>query len=302
MNKKSALYPLKKTIHFHIMLLPGVLFLFVFSILPLFGTVIAFQDFIPAKGILGSEWVGLENFKYMFQLDDSRRVIFNTVFISVMKIIFNLIIPVAVAILLSELRSRHLKRWTQTIIYFPHFMSWVILAGIVSDLLSADGMINQAVQFFGAKPVMFLGSNFWFPIVIVMSEVWKEFGFNSIVFFAAITTISPGLYEAASIDGAGRWRKIWSVTLPGMLPTIVLIATLNLGQILNAGFEQILNLYNPLVYTSGDIIDTYVYRTGLLESQYGLATAVGSLKSLIGFILIFISYKLAAKYANYRIF
>ncbi len=301
MREKRQL-PIKKTVHYHLMLLPGVLFLFVFSILPLFGTVIAFQNFIPAKGILGSKWVGLDNFVYLFQLDDSRQIIFNTVFISVMKMIFNLVIPVAVAVLLSEVRFAKLKKWTQTIIYFPHFMSWVILAGIISDLLSSDGLLNQVVQFFGGEPVLFLGSNFWFPIVIVMSDVWKEFGFNSIVFFAAITAINPGLYEAASIDGAGRWRKIWSVTLPGMLPTIVLIGTLNVGQILNAGFDQILNLYNPLVYESGDIIDTYVYRAGLLEAQYGLATAVGSLKSLIGFLLIGLSYKLAAKYANYRIF
>jgi putative aldouronate transport system permease protein len=292
----------KNTLHYHLMLIPGMLFVLIFNIMPLFGTVIAFQNFIPAKGILHSAWVGLDNFKYMFQLNDSKQIIFNTIFISVMKMILNLVIPVSVAILLNELVFRKMKKWMQTIIYFPHFMSWVILAGIVSDLLSTNGILNLVIQFFGGKPILFLGSDFWFPIVIIFSDVWKEFGFNSVVFFSAITAINTGLYEAAEIDGAGRLRKIWSVTLPGIMPTIVLIATLNIGQVLNAGFEQILNLYNPLVYTSGDIIDTYVYRTGLLESQYGLATAVGSLKSLIGFILIFISYKLADKFANYRIF
>ncbi|QGQ97750.1 sugar ABC transporter permease [Paenibacillus psychroresistens] len=292
----------KDILQYHIMLFPGMVFLLIFSILPLFGTVIAFQDFIPAKGIWHSNWVGFDNFTYMFQLDDSKQIFFNTLYISLMKIILNLLIPVAAAILLHELLFLKLKRWIQTIIYFPHFMSWVILAGILSDMLSANGIFNHIIQWFGGEPILFMGSNFWFPLVIIGSDVWKEFGFNAIIFLAALTAINPALYEAAEIDGANRMRKIWSVTLPGIMPTIVLIATLNIGQVLNAGFEQILNLYSPLVYSSGDIIDTYVYRVGLLESQYGLATAVGSLKSFIGFVLIFISYRLAAKYANYRIF
>ena len=288
--------------HYHLMLLPGMIFVLIFNIMPLFGTVIAFQNFIPAKGILHSRWVGLDNFKYMFQLDDSRQIIFNTVYISFMKIVLNLIVPVCTAILINELVFKRFKKGMQTIIYFPHFMSWVILAGIVTDLLSSNGIVNKIIQSFGREPVLFLGNDFWFPIVIILSDVWKEYGFNSIVFLSAITGIDAGLYEAAEIDGAGRFQKITNITIPGMMPTIILIATLNIGQILNAGFEQILNLYNPLVYSSGDIIDTYVYRVGLIEAQYGLATAVGTFKSLIGFILIFTSYKLAEKFANYRIF
>jgi len=209
---------------------------------------------------------------------------------------------VGTALLLHELVFPRMKKWFQTIIYLPHFLSWVILAGILTDMLSAQGLVNKVVQALFGETVFFLGSNFWFPIVVVLSDVWKEFGFNAIIFLAALTAINPSLYEAAEIDGAGRLRKMWSVTLPGIMPTIVLVTTLNIGQVLNAGFDQIYNLYNPLVYQSGDIIDTYVYRIGLVQYQFGLATAVGSLKSLVGFILIFISYRLAAKYANYRIF
>lgn len=296
MRKKSS------ELQYHLMLAPGMAFIIIFGIIPLFGMAIAFQDYIPVKGITGSKWVGLDNFIYMFQLDDSKRILFNTLFISILKMIMQVIVPVGAALLLHELVFIRAKRWFQTIIYLPHFLSWVILAGILTDMLSEQGIINKIVKGLFGDSIFFLGSNFWFPIVVVLSDVWKEFGFNAIIFLAALTAISPSLYEAAEIDGAGRFRKMWSVTLPGILPTIVLVTTLNIGQILNAGFDQIYNLYNPLVYQSGDIIDTYVYRVGLVQYQFGLATAVGSLKSVVGFILIFISYRLAAKFANYRIF
>lgn len=290
------------SLHYHLMLAPGMLFIVLFGLVPLFGIAIAFQDFIPVKGITGSRWVGFDNFIYMFQLEDSKRILFNTLYISISKMIMQILVPVGTALLLHELVFPRMKRWFQTIIYLPHFLSWVILAGILTDMLSAQGIVNQVVKGLFGETVFFLGSNFWFPIIVVLSDVWKEFGFNAIIFLAALTAINPSLYEAAEIDGAGRLRKMWSVTLPGILPTIVLVTTLNIGQILNAGFDQIYNLYNPLVYPSGDIIDTYVYRIGLVQYQYGLATAVGGLKSLVGFVLIFISYRLAAKYANYRIF
>ncbi|ACS99113.1 ABC transporter permease [Paenibacillus sp. JDR-2] len=292
----------KSTLHYHLMLAPGMILLVIFGIVPLFGMAIAFQDFIPVKGIWGSKWVGLENFKYMFELDDSKTIFFNTIFISVMKMLMNVLIPVSTALLLHEIVFNRLKRWMQTIIYLPHFLSWVILAGILTDMLSQNGIVNQVIKSITGEPIFFLGSNNWFPVVVVLSDVWKEFGFNTIIFIAALTAINPSLYEAASIDGAGRIRKIWSVTLPGILPTIILVSTLNIGNILNAGFDQIYNLYNPLVYESGDIIDTYVYRIGLVQYQYGLATAVGTLKSVVGFILIFVSYRLAARFAGYRIF
>ncbi|WP_152394658.1 ABC transporter permease [Paenibacillus guangzhouensis] len=288
--------------HYHLMLLPGIVLLILFSIVPMFGITIAFQNFKPGLGFWRSEWVGFDNFKYLFELPDSRIILFNTLFIAIGKIIANMIVPVVFALLLNEVRTAWLKRSVQTIVYLPHFLSWVILAGILSDLLSMDGLINQMIGAFGAKPIMFLGSNSWFPSIVIGSDVWKEFGFGTIVYLAALTGINPSLYEAAAIDGATRMQQLRYITLPSLKPTIILLATLSLGNVLNAGFDQIFNLYNPLVYDSGDIIDTYVYRAGLLQVQYGLATAVGLLKSVISFVLIIISYVLASKFANYRIF
>lgn len=288
--------------HYHLMLFPGILLLILFSIVPMLGSTIAFQNFKPGLGFWRSEWVGLDNFRYLFELPDSRTIFFNTIFIAVLKIVANMIVPVIFALLLNEVRSVLLKRSVQTIVYLPHFLSWVILAGIISDMLSTDGLINQIIVGLGIEPIMFLGSNSWFPGIIIGSDVWKEFGFGTIVYLAALTGINPALYEAAAIDGASRWQKLRYITMPSLKPTIILLATLSLGNVLNAGFDQIFNLYNPLVYESGDIIDTYVYRAGLLQVQYGLATAVGLLKSVISFVLIIVSYVLASKFANYRIF
>lgn len=292
----------RTSLHYHLMLFPGILLLLIFSIYPMFGIVIAFQDFSPAKGFWGSEWVGLENFKYMLEIPDSKRVFLNTIFIAVMKIVANLAAALTFALLLNELRARFFKRFIQTVVYLPHFISWVLIGGIVGQMLSLDGVVNQGLELIGVDSVFFLGSNNWFPFVIVGTDVWKEFGFSAIVFLAALTGINPVLYEAAEIDGATRWQKLKFVTLPAISATIILIATLSLQNVLNAGFEQVFNLYNTLVYESGDIIDTYVYRMGLIESQYELATAVGTLKSIVSLILIYISYQLAAKFANYRIF
>lgn len=296
MNKSSH------ALHYHLMLLPGMIFILLFSIVPIAGVVMAFQDFNPGLGVLGSEWVGLRNFEYMFQLKDSRTIFFNTVFIAFLKMIAHLIVPLGFALLLHELQARVFKRWVQTIVYLPHFFSWVILSGIIIEILAMKGPVNSLIKAFGGEPIMFLASNSWFPTIVVTSDVWKEFGFGSIIYLAALTAINPSLYEAAEIDGASRGQKLLHVTLPGIMPTIVLLTTLSLGGILNAGFDQIFNLYNPLVYESGDIIDTYVYRAGLLSYQYSLATAVGLLKSVVALILIIISYKLASRYANYRIF
>ncbi|UVI31270.1 ABC transporter permease [Paenibacillus spongiae] len=288
--------------HYHLMLLPGMILLLIFSIIPMVGIVLAFQDFKMGLGITKSPWVGFDNFKYMFEMKDSKTIFFNTINIAFWKIIANSLVPLTFAILLNEVRKFAFKRWVQTIVYLPHFLSWVILSGIIIDLLSLDGVVNNALQAFGMEPIMFLGSNSLFPWIIVSSDVWKEFGFNAIIYLAALTGINMTLYEAAEIDGATWLQKLRYVTLPGIAPTIVLLGTLSIGNILNAGFDQIFNLYNPLVYESGDIIDTYVYRVGIVQAQFGLATAVGLMKSVIGLILIVISYRLAARFANYRIF
>jgi putative aldouronate transport system permease protein len=291
-----------ESFHYYLMLLPGMILVLIFNFLPLAGSVIAFQKFIPARGVFRSKWIGLENFIYMFKIPDAMEVFSNTLIIAIAKLALLLLVSVTFAILLNELRLKFLKSVVQTVVYLPHFLSWVILASMLRDFFSLDGIVNHFLSTLGIQSIYFLGSNQWFRPLLIGSEVWKEFGFNAVIFLAALTSISPVLYEAAEMDGASRMQKVWYITLPGIAPTIILVACLWLGSILNAGFDQIFNLYSPLVYQTGDIIDTYVYRMGLLQAQYGLATAVGLLKSLISFILVTISYLLAYKYANYRIF
>ena len=284
------------------MLLPGLLWVFVFKIIPMFGLLMAFERFNPGKGIFRSAWIGLANFKYMLQLNDSKTIFFNTAFIAVLKIVFNLIVPVLVALMLNELRLTGLKRGIQTIIYLPHFLSWVILAGIMLDVFAYHGPVNAVRSAFGNGPILYFAKAELFVPLVVGSDVWKEFGFNAVVYLAALTAINPELYEAAAIDGASRFQRIIYITLPGIRTVIILMSVLGLRNVLEANFDQIFNLYNPLVYSTGDIIDTWVYRMGLLQMQYGLATAVGLLKSVIGFVMIALSYFLARKYANYNIF
>lgn len=293
---------LKREIPFHLMLLLPMLFLAVFSFAPLFGILMAFQDYIPAKGILQSRWVGLENFDFIFSLPSSRQIFANTIIISLGKLAAGIIVPVFFALLLNEIRVIAFKRTVQTIVYLPHFLSWVVLANVVSGILGFDGPINSLIQSMGHDPILFLGSNVWFRPVIILSDCWKEFGYGSIIYLSALTSIDPGLYESASLDGASRLQKIFYITLPMLVPTIVLMMALNLGNILNAGFDQIFNLYNPLVYETGDIIDTYVYRIGLIDMQYSLATAVGLIKSVIGFVLIMSSNLVSRKLVSRSIF
>jgi len=303
MNKVVKSLKIKRNeIHYHLMLLPGMVLLILFSFLPMMGAVMAFQDYKPVRGIFGSEWIGLEYFRFLFEMPDSKEIFYNSIFLAVMKIIANLIVPLLFALMLNEIRVRGLKRSIQTIVYLPHFLSWVLLATIFFNVFSYDGMVNQVLGWFGVEPTMFYASNTWFPAIIVATDVWKEFGFNAIIYLAALTGINPALYEAASMDGAGRFKQLVHVTMPGLKTTIILLATLSLGNVMNANFDQIFNMYNPLVYESADIIDTYVYRLGLIDLQYSLATAVGLLKSVVSFILIVMSYFLASKYANYRIF
>lgn len=286
----------------HLMILPGLLFILIFKYMPLGGITIAFKEFLPGKGIWGSPWVGLENFEYMLALPDTKRVMWNTLFIAAAKILINFPVPIIISILLNEVKNHRFKRSVQTIIYLPYFISWVILAGIIQDLFAKEGLINQFLGIFGAEPVFFLGNKYAFLGVLIGTDVWKNFGYNTVVYLSAITGIDETLYEAAKIDGANRFQQIWNVTLPGIAPIVVLMMILNLGNVLNAGFEQIFNLYNPLVYETADIIDTFVYRISLVEANYSLGTAVGLLKSVVSFILIVTSYKIANKYSDYTVF
>lgn len=287
----------------HILILPGLLAVLIFHYLPMFGIVMAFQKFVPAKGFLESKWIGLDNFRYIFSMPNIWSIMWNTVYIAVLKIIAGLVIPILFALLLNEVRKNSFKRTIQTIIYFPHFLSWVILGGILIDVLSpSNGIANDVLKMIGMEPIYFLGNPKWFPYTLVLTNTWKEFGYSTIVYLAALTSIDPTLYEAAVVDGAGRLKQTWHVTLPGILPIVTLMTVLSLGNILNAGFDQVFNLYSPVVYSTGDIIDTLVYRIGIEEAQYSVSAAVGLFKSAISFVLVVLSNKLANKYAGYRVF
>ena len=302
MKKKSLKKAGRTVIVYNLMMLPGLILLIFFSIVPMAGIAIAFENYKPGAGIFHSKWVGLYWFRYIFQLPNGVQVIKNTLIIAVMKIIAGLIVPIAFALLLNEIRKSVLRRSIQTIIYLPHFLSWVVLGGIVKEILSLDGILNRILGSIGLEPVFFMAKPELFRGILVVTDIWKEFGFGTIVYLVAIMAVDISLYESAAMDGAGRWKMLISVTLPSIMPTIVLMATLSLGNILNAGFDQIYNMYNPLLYSTGDIIDTFVYRTGRVDLKYSLATAVGVFKSVISLIMISISYYLADKFAGYRIF
>lgn len=288
--------------HYWIMLIPALIWLIMFQFVPMFGIIMAFQDFNPGLGFLHSDWIGLENFQYMFVVSDVRAVLINTLAIAFGKITLNIIIPLIFALLLNELRQKYLVKTIQTSVYLPHFLSWVILSSIMLSIFNFNGPVNHLLEFFGFEPVQFFQRADLFRNFVVGSDVWKNFGFNSIIYLAALTGIDQSLYEAADIDGAGRWKKLWHVTLPGIRTTIVLLAILSLGGILDAGFDQVYNMYNPLVYSTGDIIDTYVYRAGLQELDFSFGTAVGLLKSVVSFVLISVGYWLAKKFVGYKIF
>nr|WP_135553566.1 ABC transporter permease subunit [Paenibacillus cymbidii] len=285
------------------MMLPAFLLVLVYCYVPMVGVVIAFQRFLPGRGLFGSKWIGWENFRYLLDMPDMMQVLWNTLSIATMKIVVGEIVPIVVALMLNEVRQIWFKRTVQTLIYFPYFLSWVILGGVLIDILSpSHGIVNQMLGWFGIEPIFFLGSNAWFPSTMVVSHVWKEFGFATVVYLAALTSINPSLYEAAVIDGANRWKQTLHITLPGMVPIILLMTTLSLGNVLNVGFDQIFNLYSPSVYQSGDIIDTLVFRIGLQNAQYGVATAVGLFKSVVSLLLISTAYAVSYRMANHRIF
>ena len=286
------------------MLIPGIIFTIIFHYVPIAGLVIAFQRFIPAKGLFGNQkWVGLGNFEYIFSMPNTLNVLRNTVTIAGAKIVLNLIVPITVALMLNELQSNKIKRTIQTVIYFPHFLSWIIFGSIIMDMMSpSTGIINRFITLLGGDSIYFLGDNRYFQGTIIWTDVWKGFGYGTVVYMAALTSIDPTLYEAAAIDGAGRLRQTWHITLPGMRMIIVLMMVLALGNVFNAGFDQVYNMYSPVVYETGDILDTMVYRLGLESAKYGPAAAVSVFKSIVSLIFISTSYYVAVKFFDYRLF
>jgi putative aldouronate transport system permease protein len=287
---------------FHFMLLAPVIMVFIYRYVPMGGIILAFKTYRPRLGIFGSPWIGIENFKILFGMPGFLDAIRNTIVIALSKIILGIAIPVVFSLMLNEVNNTSVKKTVQTIVYLPHFISWVLMAGIIIKMMAQYGIINKGLGLLGVEPIMFLSDKIKFPYVIVFTDVWKEFGYASIVYLAAITGIDPNLYEAAQIDGAGRWRQILNVTLPGMVPTIILMTALSLGRVLDAGFDQVFNLYSPVVYKTGDILDTFTYRMAFQNSQFAISTAASLFKSAIGCFMIVFSYRAAYKLSGYQIF
>ncbi|WP_152395017.1 ABC transporter permease [Paenibacillus guangzhouensis] len=293
---------LRKEYPLHLMLVPGVILTLIYAYGPMAGLVMAFQQFEPLSGFFKSEWVGFDNFTYVFNLPDFNQVLWNTIVISLFKMVLFLVVPLILALLLNEVTRRWFSRFIQSAIFLPFFLSWTVLGGVIIELFSLDGPVNGIVKSLGSEPIMFMLNNDWFRGIIIGSDVWKGMGYNMIVMLAAITGINATLYEAAEVDGAGKWKQMIHITLPGIAPIIILLGVLSLGNVLNAGFEQILIMYNPTVYEGADVIDTFVYRLGMFSQQFGPAAAVGLFKSVISLGLVSITYYAAYKYNNYRIF
>ncbi len=278
----------------YLMLIPGVIYILVFRYIPMGGIIIAFKDFKFIKGILGSEWIGLENFKVLFGSRDFYKILWNSLWLSTLKLIFAFPAPIILALLLNEIRHNSFKRVTQTIMYLPHFISWVVLAGMIMNFLSpSNGVINTVIQSLGGQPIHFLIKPEYFRTIIVTAEIWKGIGWGTIIYLAAMTSIDQCLYEVASIEGANRFHKMCYITLPGISSTILILFVINLGYILNNGFEQIFLLYTPSTYEVADVFETYTYRIGLLSGRFSYATAIGLFKSVVGAILVLSSNRIA---------
>jgi putative aldouronate transport system permease protein len=286
-HKPKWLMTVLRNLDLYLLLLPGVAFILIFKYVPMYGLSIAFEKYSIFKGVTGSQWVGFDQFRRLFSSPQFYQIFGNTLMISLYKIVFIFPIPILIAVILNEIRQMAYKRVIQTVIYLPHFLSWVIVSGLVIEFLSpSTGMVNHLFTMFGGKPISFLMDNHWFRSVAVISAGWKEVGYSAIIYIASIAGIDQEQYEAARVDGASRIRQIMHITLPGLWSIILLMFILRLGSVLEAGTEQILLLYNPTVYPSGDVIGTFVYRTGITQMDYGYSTAVGLFESVIGFILV----------------
>ncbi|WP_438444152.1 ABC transporter permease [Gorillibacterium sp. sgz5001074] len=277
----------KSNIPLLIMFTPVVLYFLIFKYAPMGGLIIAFKDYNFFDGILQSPWVGLQYFETLLHDPRTLEIIRNTFFLSLLSIVFGFPVPIILAILLNEVRSMSFKRTVQTIVYMPHFLSWVIISMMIMTLFSLEnGMINNVVKMIFGEPYAFMYHNFSWVVVFVGSGIWKDMGFNAIIFLAALTTIDPSLYEAANMDGATKARQIWHITLPGIRSTIILLLILSMGRVMEVGFDQVYMLQNPNVNEIADVISTYIYRIGLQGAQFSLTTAMGLFESLVAFVLV----------------
>ena len=295
-SRRMSKNPLIKYWDLYLIMVPGILFFLLYKYLPMWGIVIAFQDFSVFSGVLNSEWVGLKHFERMFEAKEFYNIFSNTLLISLYKLFWGFPAPIIVALLLNEIRNATYKRTIQTIIYLPHFLSWVIIGGIMMNLLApSPGIINTFIEFLGFESIHFLTDDSWFRSVLVGSDLWKSVGWGTILYLAALSGIDPQLYEAATVDGATKWQLTKYITLPSLLPTIVVLFILQMSSVLEVGFEQVFILISPLVYDVGDVIETYVYREGIVQGQFSYTTAVGLFKSIIALVLVVGANKLAKK-------
>jgi putative aldouronate transport system permease protein len=295
LDLKTLRYMWKYRTLYFLALLPIAYFI-IFKYVPMLGAVIAFKDYNVFKGIVESEWVGLQHFKAMFEYPDFLSTFVNTLLINLYDLVFAFPAPIVLALLLNELRHARFKRLVQTVIYMPHFLSWVIVSGVVVALLSpSTGMVNSVLGWFGIEPIYFMGENEYIRTIIIGSGLWRDIGWGTIIYLAALAGVNPDLYEAAEIDGANRWQQTLSITIPSILPTVMILFLLKIGNFMEFGFERVFVFLNPLNIQNGEIIDTYVYKAGLLEMQYSYTTAVGLFNSVIGLILVYIANSLSKK-------
>ncbi|MCK9251563.1 MAG: ABC transporter permease subunit [Eubacteriales bacterium] len=295
-RRKSLISRIILNREIYLMALPGLILLVIFRYLPMYGITVAFKDFNVIKGIIGSPWIGFENYERLMSSSEFKRAFGNTLSISVLRMVFGMPLPIILALSLNEVRNMLYKRSIQTIVYIPHFISWVVVAGIFMDLLSpSTGLINRLIEILGGKPIFFMTNLKWIRTVVVGSEIWKESGWGAIIYLAAITGVDPELYQAASIDGAGRWRQTIHVTLPAIKGTFIVLLIMRLGGLMGANFEQIYMMYNPTVYAKIDVIDTYVFRTTFDTLDFGYTTAAGLFSQVIGCILLLSSNALVKR-------
>jgi putative aldouronate transport system permease protein len=294
-SSKGLLSNVRRYWPLYIMSIPGIVFFIIFKFIPMGGTVIAFQEYSVFKGILHSEWVGFKNFEILFRSPDFYRIFTNTLILGFLKITIMFAVPIILALLLNEIRRAVLKKTIQTALYIPHFLSWVIIAGITFEIFSLSGIFNTIREWFGLDPVLLMQQESAFRWIYVFTGIWRDAGWGTIVYLAAISSIDAQIYEAAVIDGASRFKQMVYITLPLLLPTILVLFLLEVGNFMELGFDHVYTLLTPMTYSVGDIIDTYVYRTGIQEARYSYATAIGLFQAIIGFILVMIFNKLSNK-------
>jgi putative aldouronate transport system permease protein len=289
---------LKEQWPLYLMVLPGIVYFIIFKIVPIFGSIIAFQDYDIAMGIFKSPFVGLKHFVNFFKYYNSRQVFINTVVIAVYSLIFTFPAPIILALSFNEVKNRYFKRVIQSVSYLPHFFSWVIIAGLTFDLLSLSGLVNVIRTSLGKEAVLYMQKASYFRFIVVCTSLWKETGWSSIIILAAISNINPEYYEAAIVDGAGKFRRMIYITIPLLMPTVTVLFLLRVGGFIELNFDQILNLVTPMTLSKGDVIDTYIYRIGIGNMEYSATTAVGLFQSVIGFLLVLICNSLSTRYTG----